>query len=299
MRNYLYFFAAKTFIGSELVAHAFELRPISKFTRIHLSRGRYNFVFLQHGVMYMISLDAQQRSFFAEKDIKGKSRIVVSSHLEAKHFIELGGYKMENLYLTGLPKFDRNFRNDDFDKIVIMITWRPWEERICRNNVQESSYYKMLKRIVDAVPQSLKEKVIVLPHPLIQTAISEQDTELNNYIPKNIKYDEILRQTDMLITDYSSICYDAFYRGCNIIFYWEEKDECVANYGENAKLMLTDNLTFGPVCYDIDTLNRTIKDMYSCEQFEEYKNRYSRIVEFHDGNNTQRVIERLERENLI
>lgn len=298
-KHYLYFFIAKTFIGSELVAHAMELRPISKYIRVHLSRGHYNFVFLQHGIMYMISLDAQQRSFFAEKDIKGKSRIVVSSELEMMHFIELGGYKRENLYLTGLPKFDRNYRYDNSNSIVIMITWRPWEERICRKNVKDSTYYRMLEKIVEAVPTELQENIIVLPHPLIQKAISEQNTELNKYIPENIKYDEVLRTADMLITDYSSICYDAFYRGSNVIFYWEEKDDCIKGYGENAKLMLNEKLAFGPICYDKENLTKDISNIYHKNQLEVYKDNYSKLVEFHDGMNTERLIEKLKKEQLI
>ena len=54
----------------------------------------------------------------------------------------------------------------------------------------------------------------------------------------DVKYDDILKHTKLLITDYSSIAYDAFYRGCNVIFYWEELQECLEAYGPSTKLMI-------------------------------------------------------------
>ena len=77
--------------------------------------------FLQHGVMYMVSLDSESRSFFKPMKTEGKYRVVTSSVEEARHFIELGGYDPETIYVCGLPKFDRNTLNEDADKIVVML----------------------------------------------------------------------------------------------------------------------------------------------------------------------------------
>ena len=64
---------------------------------------------------------------------------------------------------------------------------------------------------------------------------------MKKYIKDNVSYDDILRDTAVLITDYSSIAYDAFYRGANVIFWWKEKDFCMEQY--NGHLMLNeDNL---------------------------------------------------------
>lgn len=113
---------------------------------------------------------------------------------------------------------------------MVMLTWRPWEFVTGTNNIKDTAYYKMLKRIVDAVPDNLKDRLVVMPHPLLarQADIDNEDEVWKYYVPE-VKYDELLKRTKLLITDYSSISYDAFYRGSNVIFDWEEKDECMRN----------------------------------------------------------------------
>ena len=66
--------------------------------------------------------------------------------------------------------------------------------------------------------------LIILPHPLIVNELKKLPKAVSDTIVTNAKYDDVLKQARVLITDYSSIAYDAFYRGTRVIFYWEEKD---------------------------------------------------------------------------
>lgn len=298
LKHYIYFFKAKTFIGTESLAHSIDLRIANRFAVAKIHSKKISYVFLQHGVMYMISLDADLRKHFNRED-KKLYRVVVSSDLEAQHFIDLGGYDKEDLYLTGLPKYDRNKWNKNADKIVVMLTWRRWEYNIIRDNVEESNYYKMLNRIVDCIPNEYKDKLIILPHPLFLSIIQKTDFELKKYIPSSFTYDDILKDTKLLITDYSSISYDAFYRGSNVIFYWEEKDECLEKYGPSTKLMLNHDNSFGDIAYNQDELKPLIKPNYSKSQKKKYIDKYSKIVEFHDGKNTERLINYLIKDKII
>ena len=110
-------------------------------------------------------------------------------------------------------------------------------------------------------------------------------------------YDEVLRDVDTLITDYSSIAYDAFYRGSNVIFCWTDKDECMENYG--GKLMLNDTNVFGDVIYNYNDLSDILKQNYGSKQRKKYINRYKEIVEFSDGKNTERLIKLLKKDKFI
>lgn len=134
--------------------------------------------------MYMVSLNSESRSMFKRKELKGKYRVIVSSVAEANHFVELGGHFDEDLYITGLPKFDRNVLSPDADKIAIMPTWRPWEINAARDDFTETAYYKMVMKIYNSVPDDLKEKVIVLPHPLIANELRE----LNSLFPISLPW---------------------------------------------------------------------------------------------------------------
>jgi hypothetical protein len=97
----------------------------------------------------------------------------------------------------------------------------------------------------------------------------------------------------------TTIAYDAFYRGSNVIFYWEEKDYCMEQYGPSTKLMLNEENVYGDFFYSEDGLSDSILRNYNEPQSELYKDRYSRLVDYHDGNNTKRLIKFLKRDKII
>lgn len=295
-KHYLNFFRCKKFIGTESVMHVLELRVANPFVTRKLQAKKFKYVFLQHGVMYMVSLDSRNRSFFRKgNEMPLDSKIVVSSKEEAKHFVELGGFDYEDLYITGLPFYDRTIKKDSADKITIMPTWRPWDYNTLVSDYENSKYYNMVLNIYNNVPEELKEKVVLLPHPLIIEIF--KNTPLGKYIPEVISYDLILEDTALLITDYSSIAYSAFYRGANVIFVWNEKDECMEHY--QGHLMLNEENVFGDYIYDYSNLKDIIKNNYLKGQEEKFKQRYSKIVEFHDNNNTQRLIDLLVKDEFF
>lgn len=295
-KHYLAFFSAKALIGTESPGHAIELRVANKYAAQRIYNDNFKYVFLQHGVMYMVSLDSAGRSFFRKNGGMPKnSKIVVSSKEEADHFINLAGFNEEDLYITGLPKYDKNEWNKDADKIVIMPTWRPWEYNLVRSDINNSPYYKLIKEIVEAVPEDMKDKIILMPHPLILDNLKKSD--LSKYILKNFIYNEVLKDTKVLITDYSSIAYDAFYRGSNVIFYWKEKDYCMEQYCGH--LMLNEDNAFGKICYNGKELKEIIEEEYNSKQKDIYLRRYKRIVEFDDNKNTERLIEFLKSDKII
>lgn len=298
-KHYLYFFKAKTFIGTEQPVHAIDLKTFNLPALIKISDKNLNYVFLQHGVMYMVSLDSESRSMFKRKTLNGKYRVVVSSQTEADHFTQLGRHYPEDLYITGLPKFDRNELSPDADKIVIMPTWRPWEINMARDDFTQTPYFKMIMKIYNSVPDDLKDKVVILPHPLIVNELRHLPESITKRIVLDARYDDILKYSRVLITDYSSIAYDAFYRGTRVIFYWEEKDFCMSQYGPSTKLMLNEKNVYGDYFYNTDGLSESIAKNYYEPQKEEYKQRYSEIVEFHDGRNTQRLITALRNDGII
>lgn len=295
-KHYLAFFSAKTLIGTESPGHAIELRVANKYAAQRIYNDNFKYVFLQHGVMYMVSLDSAGRSFFRKNGGMPKnSKIVVSSEKEANHFIDLAGFKREDLYITGLPKYDRNKWNKDADRIVIMPTWRPWEYNLIRNDINDSPYYKMIEEMIEAIPNEMKNKIILMPHPLILENLKK--SEMSKYILKEFVYNDVLRNTKILITDYSSIAYDAFYRGSNVIFYWKEKAYCMSQYGGH--LMLNEDNAFGKVCYNSEELKKIVKEEYTTNQKDIYLKKYKEIVEFSDNKNTERLIKLLKRDKII
>lgn len=291
------FFACETIISSETTEHALQLRIANKKVRDKLENPNLKYVFLQHGVMYMVSLNSELRVGFRNSPHK-VHRVVVSSEAEALHFTTLGGMKRDNLYITGLAKFDRSIRNSDADRIVIMPTWRRWEHNMARKNIEETGYYKLVRTMYDAVPDELKKKTVILPHPLMAEMFKDE-TDMKDRILLNVSYEEVLRTCDILITDYSSIAYDAFYRGAKVIFCWQDKDECMEHYGEGSFLMLNEDNCYGDVCMNKAGIKGSIQNCYMKQQEEEYFEKFRHIVEFHDGRNSERIVEKLKADGII
>ena len=296
-KHFYYFFKCHKFVATETVPHAVELRAANKYITRKLLKKDYQQVFLQHGVMYMVALDSAMRGGFRKNgdELPKFIRIVVSSKLEQQHFVDLGGFNPEELYVTGLPFYDRTIKNKDADKITIMPTWRSWDYNTLVSNYKDASYYQFCKSIIDNIPDKYKDKIYLLPHPLILKKF--KDTDLNKWIPDIISYDKILEETNLLITDYSSISYSAFYRGSNVIFCWEELDKCMEHY--ETHLMLNKDNAFGDIAFKNTDIGKLVEKNYNTPQTKEYIDKYSKIVEFHDGKNTDRVIECLKRDNII
>ena len=155
------------------------------------------------------------------------------------------------------------------------------------DDTENSTYYNFSKRIIESVPDELKDKIVFIPHPLVNRIMKR--TDLQKYMSKETKYDKLLQDTKLLITDYSSISFDAFYRGCNVVFAWMEKDMCLERLGMD--LMLNDDNSFADIAYDYDGLRELILKNYNAEHSEENSRKFKDIVEFDGSRNTERFVE--------
>lgn len=297
-RHLEYFFACRKFISSETIDHALQLRIANKDVQDKINGKGLSYVFLQHGVMYMVSLNSKLRTGFRKKSAYKLHRTVVSSEAEARHFMDMAGMDRDDLYITGLAKFDTSYRHEDADRIIIMPTWRRWETNQAGEDVEQTGYYRMLERMYDAIPEALREKTMILPHPLIAESFRDEKSLGRHFVMAD-SYDKVFRDCSLLITDYSSIAYDAFYRGANVIFDWTDLDECMEHYGEGAHLMLNENNCFGRVCRNEEDMSRAIEEMYGKPQRQEDIDKYRQIVEFHDGRNSERIMEKLIEDGML
>ncbi|WP_186436343.1 CDP-glycerol glycerophosphotransferase family protein [Cobetia crustatorum] len=297
IRHYFHFFNSDLFITTEAPGHGIDLRVANFFAVNKLSRKNYKYVFLQHGVMYMVSLSAKLRKAVRYGGVYPNDvKIVVSSIEEAKHFIEDGGYYANNLYITGLPKFDRLQWEEHARDIVIMPTWRPWEYNEISQNCESTGYYKMIAEIIESIPMEEVSRIRLLPHPLFYDSFA--GTSLEKFIVKNESYDKVLRRSSILITDYSSIAFDMFGRGGKVIFWWKDKIECMEHYG--GELKLNSRNCFGDIVYNkSDFISAFNKADESKERpcFQE-KNYNSLVFDF-KGRSSRKLIERLIEDGYI
>ncbi len=294
LRHYYLFFISRGIIATETVQHCMDLSIHNELVWDKIFSEEYYYFFLGHGIMYMYSLEGRYQ-FSKGYGFRNNAYVVASSDEEIRHYVEKGNFCHGDFIKCGLPKFDTSFKKEDADKIVIMPTTRMFEYGTITDAPEESTYYRFVVRIIDAVPEEYRDKVVFIPHPLYKKAFER--SSVAKFMPEDFRYDQLLQETRLLITDYSSISYDAFYRGGNVLFAWMDKDMCLAKLGY--QLMLNDENAFADIAYDDASLRALIRKNYEGRHEERYTDRYRRIVEFTDNRNTERFVDYLYRTPLF
>ena len=293
LKFYWLVYNTQTFIASEVPGHLNVLRSNNKYFRRAICDKK--FIFLQHGIIYMKNLG--RNSVFV-KGKEGESEyIIVSSEKEKKVVSEMLNMEKENILKTGLAMYSKldfkHINQNSEDYITIMLTWRPYEEQLY--DFEKSTYYKDVIDIYKVLSKYVDEdKILIIPHPKVFKLL--KNTKLKDRQWKK-PISEALKKTKLLITDYSSICYNAFYQGAGVIFYQSDLE---IYEEENGKLIPSDDEYIGKRIFDIDALEEIIKSSVKDKKInlkelrtKEYEDNYKSINEFSDGKNIDRIYEKL------
>ena len=145
-----------------------------------------------------------------------------------------------------------------------------------------------------------KEKIVFIPHPKVFDLLTS--TDLKDSVWQG-KISEILAVTKMLITDYSSVCYNSFYQGGGVVFYQPDLELYEAY---NGPLVPTDDEYIGKRAFNMKELEDIVKETIVNEKIdltkiinEKFEKNYATINEFSDGKNIQRIYEKLEELQII
>lgn len=298
--HYWLIYTADNLIASETASHMTIFRSTNKYIRKAILEKK--FIFLQHGVTY---LKRQGRTSAFLKGREGEpDYIVVDSMKEANIVAKMLEIPIKRCIIAGLPIFstlEYNHINEDSDDIVtIMLTWKPSEEHMM-DDFEKTSYYKNVCRIYEIMKERVpKEKIQIVLHPKIAENMGECD--LLKAVWKGT-IAEALRRTKLLITDYSSVCYNSFYQGAGVIFY---QPDCKKYEKEVGTLIPKENEYIGYRTKKeeelIAYLDEGIEDskiLLKVFRNEEYVARYKTINEFTDGNNIERLVTFLHMKELV
>lgn len=298
LKHYIYIYASKYFISSELSNHVINPRVYIKSLNNVISKKPL--IFLQHGIMFAKPVDnPAARGFYKKNNAANIYKSVVCSDLEAEQFYKMG-YSSSDLLKVGLPKFDISTMNKNADKIMLMLTYRYWEEALINNEeqIKETTYFKRyMKLIKEFEKNNLLDKLIISGHPKFITKITEKLSEYKEIVETDIN--KGLENCKIFITDFSSASYDAHYRGAYIIYDWEEKDYLIENY--KAIPPVNEENCDGVAVYNAEDLVKEVKKAIknNCIMEAKYQERYRKINEFSDGHNGDRLIKELQELKII
>ena len=212
------------------------------FFEVVLKMRKKNRYFLQHGVII------SDLEFLHFKNTN-MYRFSVSTKPEYDFVCDKFGYPEGHICLTGLCRFDGlNDAKTNQEQILVMPTWRQWiskgvemKEIEGSDVFTETNYLKawhsfLNSEEVDKLLKTYNKKIVFYPHRNMQKYIEEFTTNSENIIIANsTDYDvqTLLKQSALLITDYSSVFFDFAYMKKPIIFYqFDEKQFRKHQYSE-------------------------------------------------------------------
>ncbi|MCD8146622.1 MAG: CDP-glycerol glycerophosphotransferase family protein [Clostridiales bacterium] len=299
LKYYWLFFNINYFIATDAPMHLNLMNANNRYIR--WTCIRHPFFFLQHGITYMKRHG--KRSTYL-KDHPGEAKyMIVSGEKEKQVVADTFHINPDHIFKTGMLMFDncayRHITQASPDKITIMLTWKPYEESL--DNYEDSTYYRYTLQVYNLLLNYVdRSQINIVAHPRAYDLL--MTTSLHDLVWTR-PISEVLKESKLLITDYSSVCWNSFYQGGGVVFFQPDLKEYEAFIGE---LIPKADEYIGPRCFRIKELNKVLdnglKDgVVQLDKFrsEEYERRYNEINEFHDGQNTRRVYEVLREQKII
>lgn len=297
----VYMYAAKLLISSESKGHSYDVR-IEK-GKLRKALDKKKIVFLQHGVIALKKIDY----IFNKKKGNVVNLFVVSSEYEKGIIRSHFGYREDEILNTGLCRWDvledKSDRNNR--EILLMPTWRSWMDGIAEEKFMETDYYKSYfdllnsHRLQEMIEMhNIKLKFFI--HPKFKEYIgkfSTRNKNINIYEYGEVKVNDLLMKSSMLITDYSSVAWDMYYQKKPIVFYQFDIEDY--NKYQGSYLNMETEL-FGDQVFEAKELIQTIQE-YIARDFkekDEYANIRSKYFTHIDKNNCERtynaIVEKIE-----
>lgn len=260
-------------------------------------------VFLQHGVT------KDNQSKWLNKYNRNLYGFVVNTRAEYDSVFEYDYYyTTERVWLTGMPRFDKLY-HDEQKYITIMPTWRKSLSKgtdengvwLLDDDFKKSQYFMFYnqllndERLLDEA-EKLGYTVCFMPHPNTITGLKYFDkNEKVQFFDMTKSYREVFAQTDLMVTDYSSVAFDFAYLRKPIIYSQFDRAEFfngAHSYTEG--YFDYDRDGFGLVTTDLDaTVEAIIEAMKEgCQLSEVYRKRIDATFAFDDQNCCERVLAR-------
>ncbi|ARK24283.1 CDP-glycerol--glycerophosphate glycerophosphotransferase [Sporosarcina sp. P37] len=221
------------------------------------------------------------------------------------------GIPDDKLVVTGMARFDRLLPDHpptEIKRLLLMFTWREWLFDLTEEEFLRSTYFQSTAKLLKSdrlqrIVQEQELEVRVILHPFMKRY--EKHFRKNGIISGKISFfsfDEILimqelQDADMLITDYSSICWDFIYMNKPIIFYTFDQEEFLANRGSYLNL---DTDLFGYKARNQDEALDYLDTLIREKRFENpFFNKATEYIDFFDQRNCERLANALFGENIV
>jgi glycosyltransferase involved in cell wall biosynthesis/CDP-glycerol glycerophosphotransferase (TagB/SpsB family) len=276
--------------------------PFSKWNAPYRDiENRIPFVFLQHGVIKDDLSDWLNRF---RCNIAG---FVTSAKPEADSIRDGAyGYTDGQIWLTGLPRFDRLYR-DEKRTVTVMPTWRQdlagdpdpvSGTRGLKKGFTESRFFRFYDALLNderliAAAKRLNYRLRFLPHPMLQPHVGLfTKNDAVEFLPADTPYRKVFAESDLILTDYSSVAFDFAYLRKPVVYAQFDRDTFYSGEHVYVKGYFDyERDGFGEVETEYEaTVDRLIAYMETgCRLKDAYRARIDGFFAFDDRENCRRV----------
>lgn len=293
-RHILYMLCADLLISPDGRHHAYAWKPMPNPVTRTLNKQKL--YFLQHGVLALKNVD----SLFSVDSSSSVDYFTASSEFEKNIIVNRMGYNPDKVPVTGLARWDglHDTSDPEHPVILLMPTWRSWLEGQNDEIFRQSDYYQHYTALLNSqeLQNYLKEhelKLLFYIHPKLQEFIGtfhSEDSQIELYSFDSVPLNQLIMHCSMMITDYSSACWDAYYQGKPILFYQFDLDQYNKTNGSYIDM---ETELWGDRCAEQAELIQLIKK-YAENGFQEkaeYAEMRKNYFAYIDHNNCKRTYE--------
>jgi glycosyltransferase involved in cell wall biosynthesis len=288
-------------------ADLYVIRPLE---RRRFGLPQWRFTFLQHGVIKDdLSRWLNQKRF---------DLFVTSSPREYESIVGDNtpyAFTTKEVKLTGLPRHDALIAKRDATRpeartlLLIMPTWRfnlvgdsltSATDRVTRSGFSESEYAKQFTLLLHSAELGRLSKeadleIVFMPHPNMRPYLGQFSApdyvRVASYDDADVQ--ELLARGRLLVTDYSSMAFNAAAIELPTIYFQFDQEEFFSGVHPGRHGYFDyERDGFGPVSTTIRGVEKCIRDMLANPAMDaRYAQRRATTYAYHDLKNSQRVFE--------
>ena len=264
--------------------------------RMGLSNPKH--VFLQHGITI-------NKPEYLRAD-RWKVKLFTTATPQETEFVKKElGYIDDEVKCTGFARFDalHDFQVKK-NRIMVMPTWRKWlrqrseENSALSGDLESSEYIKSWKAFLASkelggIIREYGLEVVFVPHPYMKDMLNPYDVVGKDVVVADLATTDLqglLKDSEMIITDYSSVFFDMAYMKKPILFFQFDEEDFRKYHYEEGWFSYRDS-NFGDVCVTPDellhALRRYVENGYSVS--EEYLREHEQTFPVYDTFNCERI----------
>ncbi len=295
-KHYKLFAAPTIKISTHIMGYSPSIHFFIKYHRKKKLPGKH--IFLQHGITQNNPV-----GLYAEKcnlDV-----FICGAEPEYKYVCENFHYKNNEVKHTGLARYDALHDCGIKEQILVMPTWRIYIKGLSPQQLSESVYIKAWnallndKRLIECL-QKAGIKLVFYPHYEMQPFLNLFSTtnadvvEIADFAHYDVQ--QLLKESMLLITDYSSVFFDFAYMKKPMIYYQFDQSEFFEKHYQKGYFDYYED-GFGPVVMAsndlIEEIIRIIQEGVYMDS--KYLERSQKFFPLYDKNNCARIFNEIQK----